>query len=74
VFYPWDILKGEKMKTQAEYNQHYGQLCAEIGDKLIAIENLNQQIIAIKSKIAELAKEAKEAAASNAIAEEISSS
>lgn len=62
------------MKTQAEYNQQYGQLCAEIGDKLIAIENLNQQIIAIKSKIAELAKEAKEAAASNAIAEEISSS
>ena len=32
------------MKTQAEYNQQYGQLCAEIGDKLIAIENLNQQI------------------------------
>ena len=50
------------MKTKEEYNQMYGQLCAEIGDKMIAIENANQHIISIKKKIVELAAEAAEAA------------
>ena len=54
--------KGETMKTKEEYNQMYGQLCAEIGDKVVAIENANQQIIAIKKKIVELAAEATAAA------------
>lgn len=46
------------MKTKEEYNQMYGQLCAEIGDKIVAIENANQQIITLKKKIVELAAEA----------------
>jgi outer membrane murein-binding lipoprotein Lpp len=56
----------EKPKTQAEFNAVYGQLCAEIGDKLITIQNLNAQIEQIKGRIAELAKEAKEAAQAEA--------
>lgn len=54
--------QGELMKTKEEYNQMYGQLCAEIGDKIVAIENANQQIIALKKKIVELAAEATAAA------------
>jgi uncharacterized coiled-coil DUF342 family protein len=56
--------KGEHMKTKEEYNQMYGQLCAEIGDKVVAIENANQQIITLKKKIVELAAEASAAAKS----------
>ena len=54
------------MKTKEEYNQMYGQLCAEIGDKIVAIENANQQIISIKKKIVELAAEATAAAKAEA--------
>ena len=56
----------EKPKTQAEFNAVYAQLCAEIGDKLINIQNLNVQIEQIKVRISELAKEAKEAAQAEA--------
>lgn len=49
-------------KTQAEYNTQYAQFCAEMGDHMIKIENANAHIMGLKAKIADLAKEAKEAA------------
>jgi hypothetical protein len=49
----------EKPKTQMEFNNQYAQFCAEIGDKLLAIENLNAAIIEVKKKIVALSEEAK---------------
>jgi hypothetical protein len=46
-------------KTQMDFNNQYAQLCAEIGDKLLAIENLNAAIIEVKKKIVALSEEAK---------------
>ena len=48
-----------KPKTQLEFNNQYAQYCAEIGDKLLAIENMNAAIIEIKKKIVALSEEAK---------------
>jgi hypothetical protein len=49
----------EKPKTQMDFNNQYAQYCAEIGDKLLAIENLNAAIIEVKKKIVALSEEAK---------------
>jgi len=49
----------EKQRTQEELNQEYGNLCAQIGNKIIAIEGLNAEIQDIKKKIHELAEEAR---------------
>jgi len=51
-----------EFKTQEEYNQIYGNLCAELGDRTVKIKALEEQIAILMTKIKEVAEESTKAA------------